>query len=95
MLDRNYFRREEPIEVENGREISVMLQQKERKHVKHKIFLKLLFAHRQEFLTFHKKKQKKIKKYIKLAKNSIEDKDKRKQNKYDRIKKQRLKALRD
>ncbi len=99
MLDRNYFRREKLQKNRNeGNRVEKLENQvksdhERRKKIKHKEFMQHLRIHKEEFLEWHRKKQKDLKKMGNQAKSIYDLKKKEKEMIQDKKAEERLNAL--
>lgn len=99
LLDRNYFRREKLQKNRNeGNRVEKLENQvksdhERRKKIKHKEFMQHLRIHKEEFLQWHRKKQKDRKKISMQAKSNYDFKKKEKEMIQDKKDQERLEAL--
>lgn len=98
-MDRNYFRREKLQKNRNeGNRVEKLENQvksdhERRKKIKHKEFMQHLRIHKEEFLEWHRKKQKDLKKMGNQAKSIYDLKKKEKEMIQDKKAEERLNAL--
>lgn len=98
-MDRNYFRREKLQKNRNeGNRVEKLENQvksdhERRKKIKHKEFMQHLRVHKEEFLEWHRKKQKDRKKIANQAKANYDIKKKEKESLLDKQADIRLTAL--
>lgn len=63
------------------------------KHARHKEIMQSLYTHQSEFMDFHKKRQKALKKRAQVAKVTYELNQKKKEDEENEIQRQKLIAL--
>ena len=95
-LDRNFFRREKPslgLERFDKFEYQIKVEQERRKKMKQKVFINKLFAVNKEFIEFHKKKSKVLRKNAMNARGFLEALKKKDQQEIDVEERERLEAI--
>lgn len=99
-LERSFFKREKPKNKSEERmiekfEAHLHHEQETRKKIKHKEFLTKLTKHAEEFLEFHGRKYKTLKKVATKSKNIRETAEKRLQELREKEDRERIKALKE
>ena len=103
LVDRDYYKRARTYTSQNKKEGKIIERfeqqmrngQESRKKDSHKEFLNKVIEHAKNFIEFHKKKAKKIKKYAFDTRNKLNWIEKKEQRIKDKEKKERLKALKE